>query len=666
MKACLFVTIIAALAVEPTEGSASASNWASNGTPVALGGGIKFGINAIPNGVGGFYATWVDPRNGILGMEHDVYVQSLLPSGMPPSGWPINGAPVLVHERDQRSYSLALNSDGGVLVGWLDQRFDGGDGYLQRMDADGLRHAGWPESGVAAVTGPGDQGLIEMCSDGSGGAYLSWIAGEASPVQPRVKHVLPSGLIDPDWPSNGVALPVPRDAGSTYAAAEYWAKLASDGSGGCYVSWYVYQADATGIAESEVYLQRLTSAGVPAAGWPDSGLVLADTRWSRFITDMFADETGHVFVVWLDARVDGSYPDIYAQRVSPEGVIAPGWTATNGHPVTTAPWLQQQATFCTDGAGGFIAAWYDQRAFDYAQVYAVRILADGSVAPGWTPGGKLVSSPFTLGLSPRVAPDGMGGAFISWHTEDWRGFVQHLLSDGSVAPGWHAYGFGLPVDGGAQQELRLVSDEQGGAYVLWEDDRPGDGFSTDIYAMKLAGDGPVATQLALVSADATVERVSLRWQGEGAFGPVTLERRGEGDEWVSIANLTSDGAGAYSHEDRDIVPGARYAYRLAWGAHSRTDVTWITVPRSLALSLDGARPNPARGALQVAFTLPDDSPAMLDVLDVSGRRVANHEVGSRGPGQHVLRLNDAIDPGIYWLRLEQGGQSLSVRAVLLD
>jgi hypothetical protein len=197
MKACLFVTIIAALAVEPTEGSASASNWASNGTPVALGGGIKFGINAIPNGVGGFYATWVDPRNGILGMEHDVYVQSLLPSGMPPSGWPINGAPVLVHERDQRSYSLALNSDGGVLVGWLDQRFDGGDGYLQRMDADGLRHAGWPESGVAAVTGPGDQGLIEMCSDGSGGAYLSWIAGEASPVQPRVKHVLPSGLIDP-------------------------------------------------------------------------------------------------------------------------------------------------------------------------------------------------------------------------------------------------------------------------------------------------------------------------------------------------------------------------------------------------------------------------------------------------------------------------------------
>ncbi len=59
---------------------------------------------------------------------------------------------------------------------------------------------------------------------------------------------------------------------------------------------------------------------------------------------------------------------------------------------------------------------------------------------------------------------------------------------------------------------------------------------------------------------------------------------------------------------------------------------WGTAQR---LELEGARPNPAvAGQLTVAFTLPNAEPARLELIDVSGRRLAARDVGSLGPGRH--------------------------------
>ena len=73
------------------------------------------------------------------------------------------------------------------------------------------------------------------------------------------------------------------------------------------------------------------------------------------------------------------------------------------------------------------------------------------------------------------------------------------------------------------------------------------------------------------------------------------------------------------------------------------------------------------GDLTAAFSLPNDAPTTLELLDVSGRRVRSREVGSLGAGRHVVRLNDgvAIAPGIYWLRLTQSGRSLLARGVVV-
>jgi hypothetical protein len=71
--------------------------------------------------------------------------------------------------------------------------------------------------------------------------------------------------------------------------------------------------------------------------------------------------------------------------------------------------------------------------------------------------------------------------------------------------------------------------------------------------------------------------------------------------------------------------------------------------------------------LTASFTLPSEAPATLELLDVAGRRVSALAVGSLGSGRHALRLEEGprLAPGVYWLRLTQGGQARMARGVVV-
>jgi hypothetical protein len=80
-------------------------------------------------------------------------------------------------------------------------------------------------------------------------------------------------------------------------------------------------------------------------------------------------------------------------------------------------------------------------------------------------------------------------------------------------------------------------------------------------------------------------------------------------------------------------------------------------------------PNPARGRLPaLSFALETGAPALLECVDVAGRRVAWEEVGRLGPGRHSITLAGGVrlKPGLYWLRLRQGAALVQRRIVLLD
>ena len=88
-----------------------------------------------------------------------------------------------------------------------------------------------------------------------------------------------------------------------------------------------------------------------------------------------------------------------------------------------------------------------------------------------------------------------------------------------------------------------------------------------------------------------------------------------------------------------------------------------------AFSLEGARPNPVVGrSLSVYFTLPSADRAVLELIDIAGRRVLEREVGSLGAGPHAVDLAraHALPAGVYLVRLTQGPNVRTTRAAVMN
>lgn len=185
-------------------------------------------------------------------------------------------------------------------------------------------------------------------------------------------------------------------------------------------------------------------------------------------------------------------------------------------------------------------------------------------------------------------------------------------------------------------------------------------------------DDPTAVTASLISAEGQPDRALLTWAVGGERGIVaTVERRVGSGAWSAIATASPDGSGRIVYEDRDVTAGARYGYRLAIvasGGPMWAGEAWVEIPSAWTLALGGFRPNPAgRGDLSIAFTLANGHRATLELYDVAGRRVFGREVGSLGPGNHLVRLDEArrLNPGVYLVRLEQDSRSIKTKAALL-
>jgi hypothetical protein len=83
--------------------------------------------------------------------------------------------------------------------------------------------------------------------------------------------------------------------------------------------------------------------------------------------------------------------------------------------------------------------------------------------------------------------------------------------------------------------------------------------------------------------------------------------------------------------------------------------------------LAGVRPNPSGSAFTVTFTLPDAPQARIELMDLAGRRIVVRDLGGLGRGNHVVSLPEvrSLPPGVYLVRLSQGGRSLTTRGVVI-
>lgn len=627
----------------------------------------------IEDGAGGFYVSWIESRNYPT-TDDDAYVQRIAGSGQAAPGWPVEGLSLCSLPRSQSPQAIAPDSEGGVFVTWYDQRSVGPtfgtstDAYVQRVRSDGVLAPGWPVDGAPASIAMLDQFPEAVVQDGSGGAYVVWRDGRDYPdnnYDIYAQHLTAIGTVAPGWPGDGLAV-------CTAPEEQVLISALPDGAGGVLIVWEDCRAGNCSSASFsiDIYAQRILPEGTVAPGWTAGGSLLVA---GRGFPQVAPDGAGGFYLA-SSTPADFNLAEHWVERFTMSGTRAAGWPAT-GLRVCGAPGERHPASIVPDGLGGLLVTWNDFRGPGPAVIFASRVRADGTLAPGWSADGVAVSQ--ILGGqsdNPKVVPDELGGAYVCWEWEDYSGggntdaMVEHLTATGAVAPGWPMNG--VPVATSLSQHFpRAVTDGSGGVIVVWKE--RGNYPRAGIFAQRFAAGGPTPVLLALASVDATPERVVLSWQGPGAGSlAASVFRREEASAWERLGAVVRQGDDVLGYEDRAVTAGARFAYRLGYvedGSEQFTTETWVEVPIGARFALEGLSPNPSAGDPTVAFSLASNGPASLAVFDVHGRLVSVRDVGALGPGAHRVPIGERgrLPAGIYAIRLRQGEFVATARAVVV-
>ena len=648
-KATAFFVVCAGLFALALLLPRSAAAWPDDpnvNAPLCTATGNQTRLTMVPDGEGGAIVTWVDYRSGT---DCDIYAQKVSSDGT--VLWAADGVALCTATGNHLYPTIVSDGAGGAIVTWHDYRSDTNyDIYAQKISSAGTVQ--WTADGVALCTATSQQYNPTIASDGAGGAIVTWFDSRSGNWDIYAQKISSAGTVQ--WTADGVAL-------CTATSHQQFPTIAQDDAGGAIVTWFDSRS-----GNWDIYAQKISSTGT--VQWTANGVALCTATGEQDIPTIASDGAGGAIVAWYDYR-SGEAADIYAQKISSAGTVQ--WTA-DGVALCSATGEQLFPTIVSDDAGGAIVTWNDQRSGDY-DIYARKISSTGTAQ--WTADGVALCTATNNQNYPIITSDGAGGAIVTWY--DYRSganfdvYAQRISATGAVQ--WTPDGVALCTATGNQYYAMIVPDDEGGAIVAWQDQRDG---NDDIYAQRVWADGSTPVLLSLVGADVGADGVKLTWLAGGIeSGVATVYRSPVGGEWARIGEVTADGTGYLRYTDPIDATASRMGYRLGIveaGIEGFYGETWVDLPAredNVSFALEPVRPNPSQGgALTVRFTLPDAAAASLELLDVSGRRIATREVGSLGAGPHALDLGEGrhLAPGLYLVRLQQGANTRVTRAAVIE
>ncbi len=309
-------------------------------------------------------------------------------------------------------------------------------------------------------------------------------------------------------------------------------------------------------------------------------------------------------VVWQDYR--NTHSDIYGARVSPGGLVLD----TAGIPVAGLQSAEEDASV-TFGGTNYLVVWEDYRDAD-ADIYAARVSPAGSVLD---PTGFAVATAGEDQCFPVVAFDGTN-YLVVWH--DARGasdndiYCARVTTAGSVLDP-----DGIAVCTSAEnQEYASVAFDGTDYLIAWEDYR-NDPDTCDVYGARVSTAGAVLARFPV--------SVHANWQCDPALA------RGAGSQVLTVFTGWVD-----EHQ------GSNYDAERTWGTFDMAGVA--EHPTS---AVTGSLPvaTVVRGILRLPGAPTSVPRSFACLLDASGRKVFDLEPGPND----VSRLA----PGVYFVRTNQ-------------
>jgi len=304
------------------------------------------GFDAVSDGSGGAIIAWVTHT-----ADNQLHMTRVLFGGQ--CGSDDYCGPGLYYRAAYHAWSVRMVSDAtGFIVVWQhDETASSGSpkklhAWRYNFDFSPTPNTNWFNELV--VTNGLDLFYdYSVCSDGSSGAIIVFPYG---PNYYLRAQKMTSGQQRP-WGDTGVQVaPV----------VGYSPGIASDGSGGAYLTWVAYSG-----SNSDVYIQRLQPNGI--SSWI-SPIAVSNNPSLEKEPKIAISSDQCALVTWADKRA--SNWDIYAEKVSGSGQAM--WSAPGtGLAVTQGLENQTRQVIVPDQAGGAIFAWRSEHG-EGENVYAMR------------------------------------------------------------------------------------------------------------------------------------------------------------------------------------------------------------------------------------------------------------------------------------------------------
>ena len=309
-------------------------------------------------------------------------------------------------------------------------------------------------------TAPDDQKDPAIVSDGLGGAIITWEDFRDGNYDIYAQRINSLGQVL--WTNNGVKVSMAEGEQNNPV-------VISDNEGGAIIVWDDFRSS------NDIFAQRLSSQGELL--WKIDGIPISTAIKNQFNPMMVSDELGGAIILWLDTRNDNNY-DFYAQRINSSGEVL--WNS-DGVVVVMDQNQQNSPAIVSDGSGGMIVTWIDFRN-DGDDIYAQRINSAGLTQ--WIADGVAITKSAERKQNLTITSDGLNGAIIMWEDNregDYNIYAQHINSTGNLL--WLITGRNIISALNEQNSSAIISDENGGAFLAWDDYR--NSGTSNIYVQRI-------------------------------------------------------------------------------------------------------------------------------------------------------------------------------------
>ena len=478
----------------------------------------------------------------ILLLAHPIYAQFQ---------WTDNGIQVAPSTASLVNLSMCSDENGGTAIVYEHNPSGDADIYAQWISGDGALQ--WSPSGVAINTEAGNQKNPAVAPDGAGGFYIAWHDEATGKIKAQRINQSQTLL----WPT---AITVCTSSGT-----QSFIKMVADGQGNAILVWKDERNKV--INGTDLFAQRIDGSGTRL--WINAGVPISEATGDQSKHKVLFDGTG-AYIVWQDYRNSGTNgTDIYAQYITPQAGTRQ-WNyggSYEGVPVSAANGDQLSPNIDLSGSN-LVISWHDYRNGN-SDIYCQSLNSSGSVQ--WTSNGVAATTASGSQVNAVIAGDGSGGALVAWDDFSAYDILAQRLNDSGAAQ-WSTNGLAIASSGSFHITPQIASDDSGGAFIIWSDFRNGSDY--DLYAQHVKPDGSIRwTVNGEVISDATGNQMNHAVMPDGSGGMITAwqdARSGNSDIYAQEANENL----RITEPVADVLLPGDQSWSITWTM--RTTTTWYS------------------------------------------------------------------------------------------